>query len=264
MPESIAEPQPAPPAAPAEPEKDEMPTPEKVDDPGDPVPPSAPIADNNPPAKADEEPPVLGNGFKVGRLSRPKGGLAQVLFKQEGSSFVMRGVHKGQTGTTQDLTLGYDGSFITYEDEDRGVKKVGEISGDIVRLCSEHFVEICHLNFLKDQNKLVVGLTESEFRNYEPEGEPQWQSLVSLANYGIDFSLAGGIFADFRLILKGAPTNAFRLAVKPVSGDIIYKGKTIGNYQKLEMCTGGFKDLCRFVVDQKSNAVNIFFKAKKK
>jgi hypothetical protein len=165
---------------------------------------------------------------------------------------------------TQDLKLKHDAGKLVLNDEERGGRDVvvGDVSGDLVHLCSGKYASACELHVVKSENRLVVGLSEAEFRNYEPDADASYETLFEVANYGLKYSLGAGIFADFKFVIGGKDTNPLRMAVKPVDGAIVYRGQEIGNYQKLAFCTGDYASKCRVLYNKAENNVAIFFKAK--
>jgi len=232
-------------------------------DPGAPAGGNAVAAGGGTPAPAPL--PTTPDGYVIAKLLTKDGKLVQALYKRDGDKLLVRGVYQGQTAATHNLELAMDGDEIIADDEQHKKEKVkvGRIDGENLTLCSGAYALTCHLNILKDENKLVIGVTEAEFRNYEPNVDADYKSLVSFKNYGIDFALGDGVFSDFRFTVGGKLTNPIRLAVKPVSGDILYRGKVIGNYQKLTFCSGDFKSVCRVLFNKKDASIKILFKAQK-
>lgn len=209
-------------------------------------------------------PTTTEDGFTLGRLQVKSGELMQALYKSDGSTLTLRGIYAGATGVTKDLLLKLDGASILLDDELRSRKNVhvGDVSGDLLTLCSGKYAQTCLVNLVKEENRLVVGLTEAEFRTYEPDPKADYKTLASFANYGIEAAIGANALADFRFIIKGLPTNPIRLAIKPVSGTINYQGREIGNYQKLQFCTGDYASVCRVVMNKDDRSIKIVFKAK--
>lgn len=202
------------------------------------------------------------DGFTVGGLVDSTGNIVKAFYKVDGAAIELVGILKGESGVTQGLTLGYDAGSgkITYTHPTRGAKVVGEFKDGRITLCSLQYVDVCDLNFVEADKRLVLGLTEAEFRNYAADPNASYTTLVSYSGYAIEFALAGDSFADFRLKLAGEPTNPIRLAVDPVSGSIKYRGKEVGNYQKLGLCSGDYRSVCRLVVNSEDKTLNIFFR----
>jgi hypothetical protein len=257
------------PSAPQGPVSPPAPTPEPppavvpVANPGEPPPQPAPIVAADIPAPAPT-PGVTGDGYSLGRLVSRDGTLLRVQYKVDGAKFNIRGQHPDTSKVTQALDLIFENNGIQFNDDSRKRKnvKVGEISGDLIYLCSGKYALTCHLNYLKDTNQLVMGVAEAEFRRYEADPDADYTSLLNLGNYGIEYHKAEGIFTDLRFLIKGQKTNPLRFAVKPVSGDILMMGKAIGNYQKAAFCSGDYSKICRVVYDKKKNNINVFFKSK--
>ncbi len=202
------------------------------------------------------------DGFTVGGLVDATGNVVKAFYTIDGANIELVGILQGETGVTQGLTLGYDAGSgkLTYTHATHGVKTVGELKDGKITLCSQQYVDVCALNYVEADKRLVLGLTEAEFRNYPADPNASYTSLVSYSGYAIEFALAGNDFADFRLEIAGTPTNPIRLRVDALSGAITYKGKEVGDYQKLGLCSGDYKNVCRMVVNSEDKTLNILFK----
>ncbi len=210
----------------------------------------------------DEAPGVTDDGYTVTGLVDATGNVVKALYKVTGANIEVRGVLKGEAEVSQALTLGFDAgtSQLVFTDAKRGAKVVGELKDGKLNICSQAFSEVCQLNYVAADKRLVLGLTEAEFHNYTPDPKADYKTLVSFEGYAIQFVLASASFADFRLVLAGTPTNALRLKTDALSGSIQYKGKEVGNYQKLGLCSGDYKKVCSLVVNSEDKTLNIFFK----
>lgn len=260
------------PAVPVVPPADPTPTATPSTSPGA-SPTATPVASSSPTATpaatpAATGPGVTGDGFTVVGLATPTGGVAKALYKIDITTgqMAIKGILSGEAGTTTVLTLAYDppSGNLTFTDPTKGAKQVGNLSGSLLTLCTHHYGTVCQLNVVQPGNQLIIGLTEGEWENYAADPNASYTSLVAFGGYGIDASLAGTTFVDVRLQLAGTPTNGLRFKVDPIGGDITYKGKTIGNYQKAELCSGAdFRKVCRFVVNSDDKSLNVFFKGAK-
>jgi hypothetical protein len=257
------------PSAPQGPVVGPTPTPEpapavvSVPDPGVPPAPPAPSGTGEIPAPSPS-PATTGDGYTFARLVTKDGGFLRAQYKVDGGKIYVRGQHPQAQTVTQPIDLNYEAQVLSYKDDIRGKKevKVGEIVGDIIYLCSGKYAMVCHFNYLKDSNQLVLGLSESEFRRYEADPNAEYEPLVKFAQYGVEYHKAPGIYSDIRFVIKDKPTNPLRLAVKPISGDIVMAGQVVGNYQKAAFCSGDYRSVCRVVFDKKNNKVDVFLKAK--
>lgn len=218
-------------------------------------------ADTAAPA-APEPAGTTADGYTVGGLVDPTGNIVKAFYKIDGGNIDIVGILKGETGVTQSLTLAFEAATgnLTYTDPSRGPKVVGDLKDGTITLCSQQYADTCALNFVEAGKRLVLGLTEAAFRNYAADANAKYTSLISYAGYAVEFALAGDSFADFRLQIGGVPTNPIRLHVDAASGAIAYKGKDIGNYQKLAFCSGDYKNVCRLVVNSEDKTLNILFK----
>ena len=265
-PPNLPPPQASPPTAPSTPATEPAPKAMTQADPGTPAggPPAvaanaAPVTPPAPPAPAQTS-----DGLSLGRLTLPDGRLVQVLFKVSGSTFAMRGIIKGQTASSQELSLIAEGTSLFLDDSAHGKTHVavGTIANDLITLCAGKYALTCDLKYIKDENRLAIGVSEAEFRRYDADPNASYQSLFTVSGYGVEYAISG-IYSDIRLTIGGQPTNPIRLAIKPVSGSILYRGREVGNYQKGQLCSGDFASTCRLLVNKSDRTIKIFFKAQK-
>jgi C1A family cysteine protease len=190
--------------------------------------------------------------YTVGRLIGPNDQSFKILYKVEDQKLYVQGVLSGEKKTTKALTLPLnDKNQVTATVGGRMEVPFGELdktSKELV-LCSKAYARVCTLNYLESGNQLLVGATEFEAASEESTEPFSWQG-TSLAGYGIEISLPSGrtTSLDMRFKIKGEYTNPQRFSVNPLAGDIKWHGKTIGNYQKLALCSGSFSSVCRIVV----------------
>lgn len=205
--------------------------------------------------------------FKYVNLITGSGEGVQALMMNSGSEMTLRGIRDGGASHTTDLVLKVEGDKIFHTQEKNFMditKQVGVIQSDRVVLCGEKFVGVCHLNYVPESNSLAVGLTEAEFRNDDADPNAVYETLVSFAGYGIEYSMAGLTRIDVRLLLGGVPSNPLRFKVSYVDGHIFYKDKIIGNFKKGTLCSGEHASVCRMVVGLNDRKLTVLFKAAKK
>lgn len=224
--------------------------------------PAPALPPSTPPAAPAAAKTVTTDGFAAGTLAGKGGALAKALYKIDGTTIAIAGVMQGEGSVTKVLTLPYDAASgaITFVDAARGKKTVGKMADGRITLCQNEFAPVCTFNLVPSDKTLLVALTEEEFRRHEADPDASYTTLVQLAGYGIDFALAGGNYADFRLKLGGVPTNPLRFKVDIISGAVTYKDREIGNYQKLELCSGSHRDVCRFIVNTEDKSLNVFLR----
>lgn len=191
-------------------------------------------------------------GYTVGRLIGPNDQSFKILYKVEDQKLFVQGVLSGEKKTTKELTLPINSkNQVTSTVGGRVEVPFGELNTEAKELvlCSKTYARVCTLNYLSSGNQLLVGATEFEAASEESTEPYSWQG-TSLAGYGIEISLPSGrtTSLDMRFKMKGEYTNPQRFAINPLAGDIKWHGKTIGNYQKLALCSGSFSSVCRIVV----------------
>ena len=129
-------------------------------------------------------------------------------------------------------------------------------------MCSQKYAEKCHLNYIEESNELIVGISEAELLRDDSVGPYSWNYL-GVADQGIEVSFPGDFSTklDVRFNTNGKTTNPLRFRIKPVDGDILFQGQTIGDYQKGQLCSGDYKNFCRMV--RTPEKFMILFRAKK-
>ena len=131
-----------------------------------------------------------------------------------------------------------------------------------IELCAGDYLNRCYVRYLEESNELTIGLSKEEALRQKSEGPYDWKE-ISVGGYGVDLSNPGGISnkLDMRLKVAGKETNPLRFLIKPLSGDIQYSGKTVGNYQNFSFCDGDYSNVCRVVTS--GDGFNVNFKAAK-
>ena len=245
------------------PSTEPTPTPVVVDPPANPGPNQTAQADQNPPTPAPT-PGTTSDGFTMTGLVSSSGAVTKALYKIDGDQMTLKGILRGETDVTGPLTLAYDAGsgHLTYTDPGRGDKIAGDFKDGKITLCAAQYADVCVLHYVAADKRLVLGLTEAEFYKEEADPNADYTSLVSFNGYGIESALVDTSHLDVRLKIAGQPTNPIRLKVDALSGVVKYKNIEIGNYQKLALCSGDFKDVCRFVVNSDDKSLNVFFNAK--
>ena len=122
--------------------------------------------------------------------------------------------------------------------------------------------EKCHFRYLEESNEITLSLTEAEFNRDDSEGPYDW-TYLGAEGKGIELSFPEDFSTkiDVRFSKDGVETNPLRFRIKPIDGDILYQGQSVGDYQKGELCSGSFQDFCRVV--RTEDKFLITFKSKK-
>jgi hypothetical protein len=213
------------------------------------------------PTLEEDVPEVDADGFTAGGLVTPHGHVARGLHKVEGATISIKGVLADEAGHTQTLTLPYDGAGnIQLDVEGRGLVTVGVLKDGDVKLCSGRYEAVCHLNYVAADGRLTIGLTEAEHQRGEANPNAIYQSLVSIGDYGVEYSPASDTAIDVRLVKAGAPTSPLRLAVRPEDGVILARGRPVGSLTGLSLCNGEYRNACRLVVNTENGGLHVFFK----
>lgn len=188
----------------------------------------------------------------------------KVLYKTEGSKFLMRGILDGDKKMTHEVELVLEGNLLKYyaPTKDKNIT-FGDIdtSTNVIKLCSMDYSQVCYLNYDAATESLVVGLTEEEFFRDDSEGPYDWKGLT-VSGYGIDISHPGDLNTklDVRFTVDGKTTNPLRFKIDVINGYIYYQGQKIGDYQKGIFCSGDYKSVCRVVIA--GEKFYVLFKAK--
>lgn len=217
---------------------------------------------------APAAPEISSDGYSAGGLVDGNGGLVKVLYKQEAGQFKLAGVLKGDTDTTGEVVLDYDGSSKLSKvlSEGAGSIEVGSFDSKTsqITLCAGAYARACTLRYVAEGKELNIHPSEDAFYAAAgPAADAAWKTLVTLPNYGIEYASAGGVFVDVRLLVGGEPTNSLRLGIKPVDGAIVYRGRDVGNYQQGALCSGAYRSVCRLVVRASDKKLLLFLKSKR-
>jgi hypothetical protein len=151
-----------------------------------------------------------------------------------------------QKTLTPALTLKVSGDILSTNRQGDYERTIGRIDRQqsIIYLCSMEYSAVCSLR-IDEQNQILIDLTDREEMVEKSNGNFSWKQ-VSLGSYGFEFSKPRGVNTkvDLRLDKSGKKTDPIRLALDPLSGDILFLNQSVGNVLKGSFCSGAFADRC--------------------
>lgn len=205
---------------------------------------------------------TLSEDMEYGSLLAENDEFYKVLYKIENDNILIRGIKADDKTVTHGIDLSVVDQKLVYKEDNYDDLEVGSIDTEkkLITLCSDDYLNRCHVNYIEESNELTIGLSQEEALKQKSEGPYNW-SDISLAGYGAGISAPSGLSnkIDMRFKVDGKDTNPLRFLVKPLSGDVMYNNKTVGNYQNFSFCNDTFKDVCRVVVS--GDDFNVNFKA---
>jgi C1A family cysteine protease len=168
------------------------------------------------------------------------------IYFEDGATFFLRGVLQDHKTLTPALTLKVEGDILSTDRQGDHQRKIGRIDRktSIIYLCSMEYSAVCSLR-IDQQNQIRIELTDREEMVEKSSGDFSWKQ-VSLGSYGFEFSKPRGVNTkvDLRLDKSGKKTDPIRLALDPLSGDILFLNQSVGNVLKGSFCSGDFADSC--------------------
>ena len=186
----------------------------------------------------------------------------KIFYKIEGELIYIRGLLDSDNQVSHELILPITDQSIFYEKSIGSQIQVGSLDSEAktITLCSQEFSNICHFNYLQESNELTIGLTQNEFEKKSSAPPYSWNQLT-IRGYGLEFSKPPGFNTevDIRIVHRNKTTNPLRFSLDPLSGDVSFQRKTIGNITSVEFCSKKYADVCRLVVSD--NDFHVFFKA---
>ncbi len=189
--------------------------------------------------------------MQMGNLRGSDDAHYRVMYKVDTSTLTLQGLLQDGAQLTHELVLEVSGGILRYTEPPYGTIDVGAISEETraLTLCAGDYVNVCHFNYLKDSNELVIGLTRARALQEDSEGPYDWQS-ISFAGYGIDLSKPSGLNTkiDVRFRQDDVTTNPARFLIKPSNTDILFQGTAIGNFKDKSFCSGSFADVCNVLL----------------
>lgn len=207
---------------------------------------------------------LLSNAMTPAAILANDGAHYRGLYANIDGVFFLRGILGGREQATHDVELTLTDGTLFHSETDVGSRAVGTLNTatQTITLCAKNYSSVCLLSYLAETNELVVQFTEAERTRKDSSGPYDWKGL-SLVGYGLDFSSPPGLntLIDVRVKVNGTPTNPLRFMVRPVGGDILFQGMSIGNYQSMSLCNGEYKNLCRLAVS--GDDFFVLFKAKR-
>ena len=207
---------------------------------------------------------ISASDYTFGKVISNEDEFFKVLYRIDQGYFYLRGILEGESKQTHDLKLNIADNILKASFEGAGSVDVGALDPDKkeVTLCSQAYSEKCHFRYLEESNEITLSLTEAEFNRDDSEGPYDW-TYLGAEGKGIELSFPEDFSTkiDVRFSKDGVETNPLRFRIKPIDGDILYQGQSVGDYQKGELCSGSFQDFCRVV--RTEDKFLITFKSKK-